>query len=150
GAASAAVAAVCRSVRRVNREPSIEPPYLRAAGSAAARHVSAPVPREPWRHSSAGCEGDLAPHKAFEFPRCPIDRLVNRLAALGTMRDHLGHRRLRENLVADPRWRWRSGDRGDHVTARRIVVERALGWPLFLPGLKIVEFFEWGDIVTMA
>ena len=51
-------------------------------------------------YSSAGCAGNLAPHKAFEFAGGPVDRLVHRLSRLSVLGDHLGHRRLRENLVA--------------------------------------------------
>src|SRR5438046_2142259 len=83
---------------------------------------------------------DLRSHEAFQLGGGPIHRLLDRFAALRAMGDHLGHGRLYEDLVADPRRRGCPRDRGDHVAARRIVVESALGRPLLLPSLEIVQF----------
>jgi hypothetical protein len=66
------------------------------------------------------------------------------------MRDHLGHRRLHEDLVADSNRRRRSRDPGDYVAARRIVIEGALGRPLLVPSLEVVELRVRRNVVALA
>src|SRR5882724_9878894 len=135
--AAKAVAAVWRSVRRVSRELPI------GTSLCCRRRIIA-------RHSSAGCVGYLRPHEAFEFGCRPVDRLVDRLAGLCAMRDHLGHRRLREDLVADQRRRWSTRDRGDHIAARRIIIESALGRPFLLPGLEVAQLFKGRNVIAVT
>src|SRR3984893_8093664 len=151
GAASAVVAAVCRSVRRVSRVVfTNSASHHYCVGLAPTRALKRLLSPEPSPYSSAGCVCGLDPHEAFELRRRPIHRLVDRLPGLRAMRDHLGHRRLCEDLVADPRRRRRARNRRGHVTSGRIVVEGALGRPLFFPGLEIVQFFKGRDVVAMA
>src|SRR5271155_2469391 len=111
--------------------------YVRAAGRSTAAV------------SSLGARG-LAPHEAFELAGGPVHRLVHGLSLLGVLGDHLGRRRLREDLVADPHRRRRAGHRLDHIAARRVIPDAAL-WRTFLgPGLEVSQSSEGRKVVTLA
>src|ERR1700739_2541859 len=86
GAGRAPVAAVCKSVRRVSRETSIET-SLCNQGSAVAPAVRLEIDVLPrsFLYSSAGCSRDLAAHKAFELASSPIHGLVHRFSLLGVL-----------------------------------------------------------------
>jgi hypothetical protein len=53
-------------------------------------------------------------------------------------------------MVGDPGRRRTIGNYHLYVTARRIVVDRALGRPLLLPGLEVVQPLERRNVVAVA
>src|ERR1051325_8745246 len=92
----------------------------------------------------------LAPAEPFEFASGPIHCLLDRFALLGALRDYLRQCRLRVDLVRDLCRRLAVGDHHLHVAARWVVVDRALGRCFARPGLEIMQFLEFRDIVAMA
>src|ERR1700755_934803 len=91
-----------------------------------------------------------APHEALELSGGPIHRLVHRLSLLSVLGDHLGRRRLREDLVADPHRRRRAGHPLDHIAARRVIPNAALWRTLLGPRLEITQRSERRDVIALA
>jgi hypothetical protein len=77
--------------------------------------------------------------KAFEFRLCKIEGIADRPALLRAYRDHFANRALRHHLRAHIRRRRIAGQQGRHVTARRIIVQRADGRLFLRPGLEIAQ-----------
>src|SRR6185295_2269324 len=89
-------------------------------------------------------------HEAFELRDRPVQYLLDGLAALRVLGDHLGRDRLRVDLHRDFRRRRERRHRKDLARLGRVVVERAL-WRAFLgPGLEVVQFRESRYVVTLA
>src|SRR5690348_13335024 len=99
---------------------------------------------------SAECIRALTPHEAFELAGGPVHRLVHRFSLLGILGDHLGHRGLSEDLVADPDRRRRAGHRLDDIPARRVIPDAALWRPFLGPDFEIAQGSECGDVVPLA
>ena len=66
------------------------------------------------------------------------------------MRDHLGHRRLRIDLVGDVGGRGRARHRLDDLAARRVVPDAALGRAFLGPSLELAQRPKARDVVAMA
>src|SRR2546423_8050976 len=109
------------------------------------------TPIERAERSSRGADRPiLGPAEAFELAGGPIHRLVHGFALFGVLGDHLGRRRLREDLVADPHRRRRAGDRLDDITARRVIPDAALWRTLLGPGLEVAQSSERRNVVSLA
>src|SRR5579862_3209232 len=89
-------------------------------------------------------------HEAFELRSGPVDRLVDRIAARGALRDELGRDRLRVDLRGDPGRRRIARDRKDLARLRRIVEERPRRRSLVGPRLEIMQLRERGNVVALA
>src|SRR4029077_12340473 len=72
------------------------------------------------------------------------------LPRLGALSDHLGHRRLRIDLVGDARRSRRARDRLDDLAARRVVPDAALRRAFLGPGLELAQRAERRDVVAVA
>src|SRR6185437_809807 len=104
--------------------------------------LAPPPPRLPTRL--------LCPHETFKLRGRPIDGLLDRLAALRALVDHLGHRRLRIDLVGDLRRCRSGGERDDRIAARRVVVDCPLRRLDIKPRLEIEAVRIGGNIVPVA
>src|SRR6516165_10947649 len=92
----------------------------------------------------------LRPAKAFELGGGPVDRVIDRVALDGAFGDHFRHRRLRVDLIGDPRRRGAIRDHHYDVATRRIVVDRAFWRRLLQPRLEIVQPGKGRDVVPVA
>ena len=94
--------------------------------------------------------GSLRPHEPFDLTFGPVHRRVDRFAGLRALGDHLHDRRLGPHLGPDFERRRITRNAGDYVTARRIIVNRALGRLYFFPDLEILHIDVGRNVETDA
>src|SRR4051794_13598993 len=94
------------------------------------------------RTFSSELRAHSSPHEAFDLALRPGERLFDRLA-LQVADDHLGVNRLGVDLMRDLGRRRSGCHRQDLMIVRvRIMIERTLRRPFFLPGLEGGELLE--------